>query len=214
MKHTAAVARSVCGASLLLAAALNPAAAALLQIDPARSQVHYESKFAFCYADASGETICPPPQTATYAVRGQVDVEVYQTAPFDDATDVTDRIRITPVNIVSEALARGLELDVALGVFDGESFVKQADNFCDNPEGFIAACWIWFNGTHTDYSGRWDSETLTWTGYQESFFARFDYTITAVAVAAVPEPATLPLVLAALTALVGAGMQKRCRSIR
>lgn len=194
---------------LLLAAFPNPAAALMLKIDPAQSQVHYSSKLSFCFPDASGEIICPPPTTEIYGISGQIELEVIpQFLSLADPDPYRFLLSLTPVGIASDALATGLQLGTVLAQLnDDDTFTALSDSGCSIPPGFIASCVILANGETTAASGVWDGQTLTWRGLQTSFFADHEYTIMA-SVASVPEPGTLLLTLPALIGLFGRKMPR------
>lgn len=194
---------------LLLAAFPNPAGAVMLQIDSVRSQVHYSAKLSMCFPDASGEIICPPLANELYGISGQVALEVIpQFLNPDDVDPYRYLLSLTPVGIASEALASGLEFGTVLGLLnDDDTFSALGDAGCPVPPGNIAGCSIWVTGETNAASGNWDGQTLTWSGQKTSFFADYDYTITAV-VASVPEPGTLVLTLPALIGLFGRKMPR------
>jgi len=193
--------------SLLLAAFPNPAGAVTLQIDPAQSQVHYSAKLSICFPDASGEFICPPPANEIYGISGQVELEVIpQFLSPGDVDPYRYLLSLTPVGIASDALASGLQLGTVLGLLnDDGTFAPLGNTGCSVPAGAIAGCFISVTGGTTGASGIWDGQTLNWSGYQTSFFADYEYTITAV-IASVPEPGTLLLTLPALIGLLGRKM--------
>lgn len=202
MMRTAMVA-ALGGLSLLLGAFPAPAGAMTLQIDPAQSQVHYSAKVSMCFPDASGEIVCPPPAHEIYGISGEVELEVIpQFLNPGDADPYRYLLSLTPVGIASEALASGLQLGTVLSLLNDGSFAMLQDTDCSLPPGSIAGCNTWFNGESTGASGTWDGQTLNWSGSQTTFFADFEYTITAV-VASVPEPGTLLLTLPALIGLLG-----------
>ncbi|MCK0507351.1 hypothetical protein [Aromatoleum anaerobium] len=204
-KMRVAISGVLASLSLLLAAAPHPAGAVTLQIDPAQSQVHYSAKMSFCFPDASGQTVCPP-ANEIYAISGQVDLEVIpQYLSSGDLDPYRYLLSLTPVGIASDAVASGLKFGTVLGLLndDGTFATLVGDPFCSVPfPDTFAGCFIMVTFETSGASGTWDGQTLNWTGYQTSFFADFDYTITAV-VASVPEPGTLLLTLPALIGLFG-----------
>lgn len=200
--------------SLFLTGFSNPAGAVTLQIDPAQSQVHYRSTLSICFPDASGEIICPPPANEIYGISGQVELEVIpQFLSPGDVDPYRYLLSLTPVGIVSDALGSGLQLGTVLGLLnDDDTFATLGDTGCSVPTGAIAGCFTLVNGDTIGAGGIWDGRTLSWSGYQGSFFAEYEYTITA-AVASVPEPGTLLLTLPALIGLLGRKMLRPGRRL-
>ncbi|QDF95077.1 hypothetical protein CJ010_00170 [Azoarcus sp. DD4] len=191
------------GLLLLSAAFLNPASAMTLQIDPAQSQVHYSAKLSICFPDASGEIVCPPPANEIYGISGQIELEVIpQFLNPGDVDPYRYLLGLTPVGIASDAFASGLQLSTVLGLLnDDDTFATLGDISCPVPPGAIGGCVILATGEKIGASGIWDGQRLRWNGYQTSFSADYEYTITAV-LTSVPEPGTLLLTLTALIGLL------------
>ncbi|AAZ97026.1 hypothetical protein Tbd_1073 [Thiobacillus denitrificans ATCC 25259] len=185
-------------ALLLLTLFSQASEAVLLEIDPARSEVLYtpNSPFPICTVDQFGGIDCPPPAPPqAFAIAGNVDanaIHEHWQFGFGYPDVERDLLNLITSNLTSEALDLGLSLSGDLGLMSGESFEIQ-DNPCFLFVG-PGSCSGWVTGPRTGSEGTWDGQTLVWRGFQTSYDASFNYTITAT-VAAVPEPGTLWLML-------------------
>lgn len=172
--------------------------AVLLEIDPARSEVLYtpNSPPPICTVDFFGGIDCSPPALPQLlGIAGNVDANViheHWQFGFGYPDVERDLLNLTTSNLTSEASDLGLSLFGGLGLMNGESFEIQ-DNPCFLFVG-PGSCSGWVMGPRTGSEGTWDGQTLVWRGYQTSYDATFNYTITAT-VAAVPEPGTMWLML-------------------
>lgn len=184
---------------LLLTLFSQGAQAILLKIDAANSEIQYTPLLQFCYPDSTGAEICPPLVSQLFAITGNIEVGViHQHLEFGSPgyADV-DRnlLSLKPGALLSGAFDYGFSLPDARGLMNGQAF-----EVSDDPCFLIVGPWgcsggtIWFTGTDTGSAGTWDGQALLWSGYQNSLFASFSYTIRATA-AGVPEPGTLFLVL-------------------
>ena len=182
---------------LLLTVFSQGSQAILLKIDPANSEIRYTPPLQFCYPDAMGGVICPPPSVSqTFAISGNIEVDVvHEHWEFGSLgyTDVDrDLLSLKTSALSSGAFDYGFSLPDALGLMDGQAF-EVSDGPCFLFIG-PGACSGWIMGTRASSGGTWDGQALLWSGSQTSSFDSFSYTIRATA-AAVPEPGTLSLIV-------------------
>lgn len=191
----------LCVWAMLALGAPQLAQAELLNIDSGSSSVTFGPTFVFCSIDASGQQVCPPAQTMTYPVSGQVDL---QTSPYGDPEWGALLLVISPAAVESPALDAGLVLEQLVGSWEEGEFFRIYDVCSIYPLPGASCSTVTSVSPWTWSSASWNGRKLVWTGSQQADAGVFRYTITA-RVAAVPEPGTLLLALP----LVGVMLARR-----
>jgi hypothetical protein len=170
-----------------------------LRIDPAASSIRFTGSAFTCAPEPSGETTCTwETVSKDYTLAGSIDV---QTFPWFDPTLDGRIIRITGLDLQTSAVQDGFFLNPLEGILEAGSFWANDSGcavFDAGPPGVIA-CLIGFPATGVE--GTFDGRRLMMTGLLADISYRFDFSIRA-AIASVPEPSTLLLLLPLMAFIV------------